>query len=133
MPQPLIQYTKPKPNSDEGKRLTIRNYGKIKGLCYYDDGKWEPLHATHIKAGGRAYIEWIEERERDYTIRLLYILPQPEAALVTISRNSISVNNSPMWRVEMDKGSKRLVSEYWEGEEFEMKRLLEAIKVWLID
>lgn len=135
MPSPIKSksITNRKSVNSNGKSLTIRNHQKIRGLCYYDDGVWEPLHATHIKSGGRAYIEWIEEGEESYRLRLLYIKPQPDSAIVTICRDGVMIAGKEMWNVEMDRGIKRLVSEYWEAEQFRMDRLLEAIRIWLID
>lgn len=113
-------------------RLTIRNYGKIWGKTYYEDGTWDILHTSHIKSGARAKVQYMKENDDNYVLTLLYIQPQPDTATITIERNSTEVVGTPMYKVEMYKGNKPLMKEFWEKEEFGMTRLLESIKVYLI-
>lgn len=117
----------------ENKRLTIRNYEKIRGLCYYDDGSWLPLYPTSVRGGGKAHIDRIEETDDHYRIRLIYIQPQPESATITIERNPKDIVLKPMYGIQMDKGNKLISKEYWTINQFKMHKLLIAVKVWLID
>lgn len=118
-------------------RLTIRNYEKIRGLCYYGDDTWEPLQFTHQKQGGKAHIEHIEKTDDHYLIRLTYIQPQPDSAIICILRNGKEIAGKRMWRVEMIKRNRKknrmVVNEFWTINQFEMDKLLMSIRIGLID
>lgn len=116
----------------ENKRLTIKNYKKIRGLCYYDDGSWLPLYPTSVRGGGRAHIDLIEETEMCYRLRLIYIQPQPESAIITIWRDSTEVVGTSLYSVEIHKGKITIAAELWDSTQFGMDKLLKAIHTHLI-
>lgn len=112
--------------------LTITNYGKIKGLTYYGDGTWDILHLSHIKWGAIAKVQDMTEYADKYVLTLLYIQPQPETATITIWRKGEDLNGVTVWQVDMHKKGNRIMTEFWVKEDYEMNRLLESIKVFLI-
>lgn len=115
-------------------RLTIINYGKIWGKTYYEDGTWDILHASHVKPGAKAKVQYMKENDDTYLLTLLYIQPQPETATITIERNPIKVfGRSDMYRIQMDMRNKTITKEYWDINQFTMDRLLNSISFWLID
>lgn len=105
--------------------LTIRNYERIKGMCFYEGSGWDTqLYTSAQKAGAKAYAEWIEEDEDRYRIRIMHIQPQPESSMVTIYREA----EKGGYRVTIYKGNDMVHNAVWMPGDITMEGVLETIR-----